>query len=295
MDHQELEQAEKHIKNAWVAGAVSAAITFILSLIGAYNDDFRYTYGFDTWSLLDVALVAGLTYGIYRKKRFAALGMLVYFVASKFIMAASGGNFSGGLMSLIFAYLFFQGTRASFQLHKHLRETGEVTESVKQRGTGFYAGIFIGSVVLLTLVILVVIGAQSPEIEVIPGKQLNKKYASFLLDNGIIDRSEEIQYWYSDGFMDFEEGFYLFTDKKVVIYSKSWEEPLISVPFSDIKNIEFEPDPSFIEDSRITLTLNDSSVIYFPVASDNGGDKKYYDRLMEIWTSNANSYQFKKQ
>lgn len=77
-----------------------------------------------------------------------------------------------------------------------------------------------------------------------------------------------------------------------MVYSKDWEEPLISVPLSDILNIEFEEDPSFIEDSRITLLLNDETTVFFPVSSENGGDKKFYTRLREVWNTYNGSQQF---
>ena len=285
MDDQQLDQAEKHVKRAWIAGAVSGALTLVFSLIGTYNDDFRYKYGFDSWSLVDVALIAGLTYGIYRKNRFSALGLLIYFVGSKLVMAASTGQFTGGFLSLLFAYFFFQGTKATFQIRKHLIETGEIIKEKRKRGVGYYIGISLGSVFIIVIGSLMVIGFFSPEIEVIPGKQINKKYLNFVWEQGIVDRSEEIQYWYSDGFGDFKNGFYLFTNKKVVVYSKDWEEPAIIVPYTQIVDVEFEQDPSFYEDSRITLVLNDSSTVFFPVSSENGGDEKYYERLVEIWNS----------
>lgn len=288
MDNQQLEQTEKHIKHAWIAGAISATFTLILSLVGAYSDDFRYKYGFDTWSLLDVALIAGLAYGIYRKNRFCALGLLIYFIASKFLMAASTGQFTGGFISLLFAYFFFQGTKATFQIRKHLIESGEIIKEKRKKGLGYYISISIGSILILAFGALMVIGSFSPEIEVIPGKQVHEKYLNFVWEQGIVDRSEQIQYWYSDGFSDFKDGFYLFTNEKVVVYSQNWEEPAIIVPFSQIINIEFEQDLSFLEDSQITLMLIDSSSVYFPVSSDNGGDKKYYDRLVQLWNSHSN-------
>ena len=38
MDNIQLEKAEKHIKTAWIAGTISAALTFIYALAGTYND-----------------------------------------------------------------------------------------------------------------------------------------------------------------------------------------------------------------------------------------------------------------
>lgn len=278
----QLQQAKKHVKNAWIAGAISASLTLILSLLGVYIDEIRIEYGYDTWSLFDAALIAGLTYGIYRNNRFCALGLLVYFIVSNFGMAISTGQIPG-LLSLLFVYFFFQGTRATFKIHKHKIENGEIIKGKK--GLGYYFGISLVGLIFLGIGALLVIGYFSPEIEVIPGKQVNKKYLNFVREQGIVDHSEDIQYWYSDAYGDFKYGFYFFTNKKVVVYSKKWEEPAMIIPYSQIADIEFEQDTSFFEDSRITLILMDSSSVYFPVSSENGGDKKYYDRLVQMWNA----------
>ena len=285
MDNIQLEKAEKHIKTAWIAGTISAALTFIYALAGTYNDDFRYKFGLDTWALLDVALIAGLTYGIYRKNRFCALGLLIYFVISKFVSAASSGQFAGGFFALLFAYFYLQGTIAAFKIHKHKIETGEIIK--KKKSVGYYLGISFIVLFLFGVGALMVVSLLSPEIEVIPGKQVKKKYLNFVWEQGIVDPSEELQYWYSDAFGDFKNGFYLFTDKKVVIYSQEWEEPSIIIPYSEIADIEFESSTSFIEDSRITLLLNDNSIVYFPVSGENGGDVKFYERLLDVWNANT--------
>jgi hypothetical protein len=288
MDYQQLTLPEKHIKNAWIAGSISASVTFIVSMIGAYNESVRLKYGFDTWSLLDVALIAGLTYGIYKKNRFCALGMLIYFIISKFIMAAESGRFAGGVISILFAYFFFQGTRAAFQIHKHRIESGEIVKKVKKKSVGLYVGISLGSIIGIGLLVLLIIGAFSPEIEVIPGKQVNKKYMDFIRENNLIDHTEAVQYWYSDAFGDFKDCFYLFTDKKVVIYNQTWEEPAITISMSQIADIQFDKDDSFFDDSRITLLLDDHTSVFFPVSSENGGDIKYFNRLVEVWSNNQN-------
>lgn len=280
------EKEEKHIKNAWIAGLIIAVITFIFSLFGAYDESIRHTYGLDTWSLLDVALIAGLTYGIYRKNRYCALGLLIYFVGSKFIMAASSGQFTGGFMSLVFGFFLLQGTRAAFKIHKH-KKAVEVPNEERKKGTVFYLSVSLGSVLTLAIVFLLVIGFMSPETEVLPGKQVNKKYLNFVLAEGLIDPTEDIEFWYSDGFGDFKAGFYFFTDKKVVIYSKDWEEPAMIIPFSEVADMDLEHEPSSMVDSRINLYLFDDTSVFFPVSSEYGGDRKFYARLNKLWKSYA--------
>jgi serine/threonine-protein kinase len=71
--------------------------------------------------LIDVALILGLTYGIYRKSRVCALLMLVYFLISKLIMIEHDSKGSGLVMAVIFLYYYVQGVLGTFAYHKHIR------------------------------------------------------------------------------------------------------------------------------------------------------------------------------
>ena len=101
---------QKQIKTAWVAGLVSASITLVFSM-------FRIQ-GFELLNLIDVALMLGLTYGIYRKSRVCAVLMLLYFVASKIIVIAETGQASGIFMALFFLYFYWQGVAGTFAYSK---------------------------------------------------------------------------------------------------------------------------------------------------------------------------------
>lgn len=283
MTNTQLIDAEKHIKRGWIAGTITTVITLVYAYMGTINEDVRFQYGMSTWSLLDVALLAGLTYGIYKKNRYCALTLLIYFVGSKLLLAISSGKFTGGILSIVFAYFFFLATRAAFQIYKHRIEVGEIEKKEKERNTRHYIRVGLSAFVGLLIVVFFVVAWFSPETEVVPGKQLNKRYVSFLQEEELISSVEEIQYWYSDAFGDFKDGFYLYTNEKVIAYCQDWEEPAILVPFHEIYDIEFVRDESFIEDSRITLHLYDDSTVYFPVSSENDGDQKFYDRLWKLW------------
>jgi hypothetical protein len=105
----------KKIRQAWIAGAFSTVVTVGLTLLAIAGTSVA---GFDAWNMLDVLLVAGLTYGIYRKSRFAAVAMIVYFVISKILIFAEGGKPSGAIWALLFLYLYVQGALGTFQYHK---------------------------------------------------------------------------------------------------------------------------------------------------------------------------------
>lgn len=109
------EQAEKAIKTAWNAGIVSGVLTLIVTLVAMAGHDFM---GFSAWNLLDVAVIAGLTFGIYRKSRTCAVVMLVYFIGSKLLIWSETRSVSGLPMALIFSWFFYQGIRGTFAWHE---------------------------------------------------------------------------------------------------------------------------------------------------------------------------------
>lgn len=108
----------KKIKNGWVAGCISGGLTLVVlfAMSGAELP------GIDAWMLVDVALIFGLTFGIYRKSRTCAVIMLVYYLVSKILIMIETGKPGGLFMSVLFAYFFWQGVSGTFAYHRFLRE-----------------------------------------------------------------------------------------------------------------------------------------------------------------------------
>ncbi len=116
----EPEELARHVRYGVVAGCVSGALTLAVTLAAIFGSAIQ---GVDAWMLVDVALIFGLAYGIWRRSRAAAAAMLIYFVASKLIQFVESGQPSGLLMSVLFAYLYARATLATFKLHALRRET----------------------------------------------------------------------------------------------------------------------------------------------------------------------------
>lgn len=288
MNEEQIQKAHKYIKNAWIAGSISFLLSLLFVIISSYNEEFSLKYGLNWWSLLDVGIIAAFTYGTYKRNRYSALGLLLFFIISKLMTAFENGISASLVVSLVFIYLFLQGTIAAFQIHKDnlskkAVNLAEEDVNKKNKRLGYYFGISFGGAIILLFVIFMIIGLLSPEAEVISGKQLNKKYSAFVYDEGIISPSESIIYWYSDSFLDFKGGFYFITQERVVVYSKDWETPIIDIPYNTINDIEFIQDSSFIVDSQISLYLNDETMVYFPLSSDYNGDIKFHNKLNQLW------------
>src|SRR3569833_3374502 len=91
----------KKIRNAWIAGLISAGMTCVVTLLAIFGVSLM---GFTAWQLLDVVLILGLTLGIYKNSRVCAILLLAYFVASKIMIVSETGRPNGLVTGLIFVY-----------------------------------------------------------------------------------------------------------------------------------------------------------------------------------------------
>lgn len=108
------------IRGAWVAGAVSTAITLLLAL-GAIQVAGVQSAGL--WHLIDMALLAILTFGIYRRSRVCAVLMVVLFLISRYIVfQAQGLQVFSALIALLFLYYYVRGIVGTIQYHKALED-----------------------------------------------------------------------------------------------------------------------------------------------------------------------------
>jgi len=105
----------KKIRNAWIAGLISAGMTCVVTLLAIFGVSLM---GFTAWQLLDVVLILGLTLGIYKKSRVCAISMLAYFVASKIMIVSETGRPNGLVTGLIFVYYYWQGVMGTFAYHR---------------------------------------------------------------------------------------------------------------------------------------------------------------------------------
>ncbi len=115
------EEITKKIKAGWIAAIISGHVTFGLILMAINSDGPNGL--FNLWSLIDVAIIFALAFGIYMKSRIAATTMFGYFVLSNVLIIVETGQFSGGFLSLVFLYFYFRAMVGTFQYHQALKES----------------------------------------------------------------------------------------------------------------------------------------------------------------------------
>ena len=108
-----------NIRNAWCATLVTGIMILFVILFSIFSP----TSSFNPWALIDVVLIFGIAYGIYRKSRCCALIMLIYFAVSKIILFLDGmTTLSNLIIGLIFFFFYFKGVTGTFAYHKHLKQ-----------------------------------------------------------------------------------------------------------------------------------------------------------------------------
>jgi len=110
-----LKEAEDQIKFALQAGIVYGTLTLISVLLSLAGYDF--TSWIDASGLIDVCLIFGLSFGIYKKSRIAAVLMLVYLAFNLAWIVIVLKRFPG-FLSWIFLILFLSGVQGTFTSRK---------------------------------------------------------------------------------------------------------------------------------------------------------------------------------
>lgn len=111
----DIEKANKAIRNAWIGGIIVGVAVFIFVLPA------------DPFYLIDVFIIFGLTFGVYKKNRASAVMLFLYFIISKIFMFIESGNLMSLPLALILSYLFFDGLRGTFSYHKITKAREEIS------------------------------------------------------------------------------------------------------------------------------------------------------------------------
>lgn len=117
------EEVKKRIRNAVGAGVLTGTITLLISIAAIATG--QAIMGLDAWSLLDVALIFGLSFGIHKKSRVCAVLMLIYYAGSKILQIVVLHNYGSIIWGVIFGYLYAMGVAGTFQYHKIMSEAEE--------------------------------------------------------------------------------------------------------------------------------------------------------------------------
>lgn len=106
---------EKDITQGWVAGLISCVVTILF--FGFFLKG-KFFAAENCLMMIDIGLALLLTYGIYKKSRFAAVTMLIYFVLNRIYWWSTVGIGSHVGLGVIMIIMFYRGVRGTFNYHE---------------------------------------------------------------------------------------------------------------------------------------------------------------------------------
>jgi len=211
--------------------------------------------GIEFYITLVVTLAASLLFSyvcfdIFKRKKYGFVPYisiwLIIEIVYKFFLVSSKGIF----ISIIIFFLSLNAYRGWLGIRK-FNKTEEV-EIKKKRGWIKFIGIPI-SLILLSLIFFGVLTETSmlPSTYVQTGSELSQKEKNKLINHKIIDKNDNILFFYSEGIFSIIYGGQLITNDKVISYIMN-EKKLLEIyemPLNNVQEIVLETKGSFIEDS----------------------------------------------
>ena len=161
-------------------------------------------------------------------------------------------------------------------------------EPAPRKGTSTLVKVLVLVGLLFGLTCLVCIGtcayyaATSPPAEALVGAKVPKKFVEQMKELGVLRDDEVLECFFSDALLSIENGVYVLTDKRLVLYSNTWAESEISIALEDIADVKANFSKSWIDDTVIFVDTKDGRTLSFPVATFEAGDKMYFNRLKAL-------------
>ena len=280
----DLAEAKRAIRFGAAAALVSALLTFVVVLAATMTGMPELAVWNDPANFVDVALLLGLAYGVFRRSRAAGVFLLLYFVASRVLIIAETGNLAGIFVSAIFLYLIGRATWGTF-VYRRAQERDEHA----RRKAGRWVIIYAGAMAVVVFVVLIGLGGLIeagviPDSAAVPGDQLTDHQLNSLRDAGLVRPEEEILYFYSDGFFSILDDGNFFTNERVVSYAREDDSLLYeSARFSEITDLGVEFADGFLENTNIVVTTADGREFLLWVSNESGRDSVFVRMLTDSW------------
>lgn len=276
MNIDEAQIATRHGSNA---AYISAAFTFLVVGAAMFSSSSAMEFMNDPFNFIDVALIAGLAFGMRRHSRAAAIVMFVYFVFSKILIAVETGAMGGIAASLVFLYFFGGAIKGSFAYHK-IRHSVDPEYTPPKKWT-YWVGIPAGLILiaLLTLGVLSEVGVV-PAISVVNGEDLSQDDKNLLLKLGVVQPSEEIELFYSAGLTSISADGNLLTDQRIISYEELGDGLFIySTPYDEVDEFVLYQQGDYLNDTIIEIWPEAQEGFRLYLSTDEGGDQRFISAI----------------
>ncbi len=215
-----------------------------------------------------------------RKGKFGAVPYICVLMLLEILFNLLTEPWRGLLGAAIFGTIAVSGMRAWFVRKKFGVAVGKVKRNWFLLAGGAVVGVPL--FLMLGLGVLIETGVF-PYSQVVAGDKLPEHQIQTLVEHAILDKDDEIEFFYSEGVYSVALGGQFLTPSKLVIYEElDGELSVFDIPCPQIDSVELVVQGGFFEDSlyRVNGKPNSDWTHFFLYLSvENGGDQLFIDRL----------------
>ena len=288
------EEAIKATKNGAIAACISGVVTLVVVLYAITSSATgRLAFWNDPLMFVDVVLIFACAFGMYKKSRFAAIFIFIYFIFSKIVIGVELGKFGGIGVGLVFLYFFGKAIQGAFSFHKI--EKTENPNTYRSTPKWIYiAGIPIVAIFLVFMGFgLMSMTGVLPSTEVKSGTEIFQRTRTKLVSNNIINGDDNILCFYSDGFISILESGAILTTDRVILYLRDENEKIqiYELYFDDITSVELIEKGDFINDSIYQVNSYEPDAwIRLALSVENNGDVTFIETLQNKIKKSTTGY-----
>ena len=275
-------EAIRATRNGAIAACVSAAVTVVVAVIAISTDaGGKLAFFNDPFVFLDIALVLGCAFGMYRKSRVASVLLFVYFIASKIIVHAETQSYGGIGVALVFLYFYGRAVLGSFRYHQLEKEQ----DPDYKAATKWSYIVGIPAVLIVTVVIggaLISTTGVMPSTRVQDSSEIRTKDLATLRSHGIVGPDEYVHYFYSQGFSSILESGNILTEERVILYVTEEDDrvEIYEIPLNEVTGVVLESRGDMVNDSVYRVDTKDPERwlrLYLSV--ERKGDEEFVEAL----------------
>ncbi len=219
-----------------------------------------------------VLMICG-SIGLLRKSRTMAILLFSYLVISKLYLIIFQGLSSGLGVPLIIGYFYYMGIRGTFDYHKIMKESYP-DYRVKLRWPGYLFLTAMSALILMFGMGILVETGFLPGDNLFTSETIPGRFKNILLEEGILDKNEQLEMFYTDSMVSIKDNGIVFTDRRVINYQSLDGTILInSAEYNDIESIVMQRKGDEMNPSQFQLNLKSGSGFLFFLPAYRKGDE----------------------
>lgn len=278
------DEAMSATRNGAIAACVSGVLTIAVVAM-AISTDAEGTLAIfnNPMNLFDAALILICAFGMYKHSRTAAIGIFLYFIAAKAVIAVDTGQASGIVMALIFLYFYGKAIQGAFAYHRLEREADAEYRAMSKKGTALLGVGAMAAVLLVAFALFSTFGVV-PSTRVLAGAEVSDANMRLLREKGILASNDQVEFFYAQGLTSVLESGNILTTSHVILYfmEENGEISTYAIPLDEVTAVELEDPGSLISDSvYIVRTAIPDTWIKLFLSVEQKGDQKFVTALRE--------------